>query len=32
VPLQVESGNGRAATFGTMVGFILMMSMDVGLG
>ena len=27
-----ESGNKRLSTVGAMLGFILMMSMDVGLG
>ena len=32
VPEAAESGNKRLSTVGAMLGFILMMSMDVGLG
>ena len=32
VPEAAESGNKRLSTLGCMLGFILMMSMDVGLG
>jgi len=32
VPEAAESGNQRLASIGTMVGFIVMMSMDVALG
>ena len=30
--LSVRSGNGRLASLGSLVGFVVMMSLDVGLG
>jgi len=32
ISLIFYSGNGRYASWGTMVGFIIMMSLDVALG
>lgn len=32
IPEANQSGNQKLATFGTIVGFIVMMSMDVALG
>lgn len=32
VLLSVCSGNGRLASFGSLIGFVVMMSLDVGLG
>ncbi len=32
IPEAQRSGNGKLASFGAIVGFIIMMSLDVGLG
>ena len=32
LPLLSRSGNGRLASIGAIVGFTVMMSLDVGLG
>jgi zinc transporter 11 len=32
VPEAQRNGNGKLASFGSMIGFVVMMSLDVGLG